>query len=145
MSIGGHAPDRAGIATLLLIDLIVNHSDDWFTVTVPATTGSVVRVDAAVTDSFGDTWPLAAPQGWSLFATRGLDPSALVLWATARTPLACLVLDQVTVGMDEDANLVWAVEQVVAGLARCPRLARLPSRHPCSATPPTRPLTPSCR
>ena len=31
VDIGGYPPDRAHFATLLLIDLIVDHSDDWFT------------------------------------------------------------------------------------------------------------------
>lgn len=116
VSVGGQAPDRSHLATLLLIDLIVNHSDDWFTVAVPARAGHVVTFDeVTVTDSFGDVWPLAPPVDWSLFATSGLDARALVLWATARTPLVGPVLDEVVIGQDEDANLVWAVEQVVAG------------------------------
>ena len=68
-----------------------------------------------VTDSFGDNWPLTVPTDWSLFGTTGLDPSSIVVWATARTPLAGPVLDEVVIGIDEDANLVWAVEQIVAG------------------------------
>ena len=71
--------------------------------------------DVTVTDSFGDSWPLTVPKDWSLFATTGLDPSSIVVWATARTPLTGPILDDVVIGMDEDANLVWAVEQVVAG------------------------------
>ena len=39
--------------------------------------------EVIVTDSFGQTWPLAPPADWSLFATDGLDPRALVVWATA--------------------------------------------------------------
>jgi hypothetical protein len=116
VSIGGQAPDRASLATMLLIDLIVNHSDDWFTFTLPARSGTVMTYeDVSVVDSFGDRWSLAPPADWSVFMTSGLDPRSLVLWATARTPLAGPVLDQVVIGIDEDANLVWAVEQVVAG------------------------------
>jgi hypothetical protein len=116
VSIGGQAPDRAALATLVLVDLIVNHSDDWFTFTLPVRAGQIVTLDdVTVKDSFGDTWPLAAPAGWSLFGTTGLDASSIVVWATARTPLAGPILDDVVFGIDEDANLVWAVEQVVAG------------------------------
>ncbi len=39
----------------------------------------------------------------------------MVVWATAPAPLVGPVVDDVVVGIDEDANLVWAVEQVVAG------------------------------
>jgi hypothetical protein len=116
VAIGGQAPDRASLATLVLIDLIVNHSDDWYTFTVPAQAGQIITLDTVtVTDSFGDPWPLTPPENWSLFATAGLGPASIVVWATARTPLAGPVLDEVVIGIDEDANLVWAVEQVVAG------------------------------
>jgi hypothetical protein len=116
VSIGGHAPDRAGLATLVLIDLIVNHSDDWFTFSLPARVGHIITLDkVAVIDSFGQRWPLSVPTDWSLFATTGLDPNSIVLWATARTPLAGPILDEVVIGIDEDANLVWAVEHIIAG------------------------------
>jgi hypothetical protein len=116
VSIGGQAPDRAALATLVLIDLIVNHSDDWYTFNVPVTAGHISTLTSVtVADSFGDPWPLMPPQGWSLFTTTGLDATSMVVWATAPTPLTGPVIDDVVIGIDEDANLVWAVEQVVAG------------------------------
>jgi hypothetical protein len=116
VDIGGYPPDRAHFATLLLIDLITNHSDDWFRFTVNAAPGHVVTLDeVVVTDSFGDEWTLDPPADWSLFATAGLDPRSLVLWAVAASPLVGPVLDEVTVGIDEDANLVWAVERRLRG------------------------------
>jgi hypothetical protein len=116
VAIGGHAPDRANLATLVLIDLVVNQSDDWFTFPIEARAGEVVILeDVGVVDSFGERWPLVAPSDWSLFATHGLDARSLVLWAKAATPLVGQVLDEVLIGIDEDANLVWAVENVVGG------------------------------
>lgn len=116
VDIGGYPPDRSQFATLLLIDLITSHSDDWFRFPVDALAGHVVTLDeVVVTDSFGETWPLAPPTDWSLFATAGLDPRSLVVWATAPTPLIGPVRDEVVVGVDEDANLVWAVERRVRG------------------------------
>jgi hypothetical protein len=116
VSIGGQAPDRSSLATLLLIDLIVNHSSDWFTFSLPVRAGTIVTVpEVTVSDSFGDSWTITPPQDWTLFGTTGLDPSSIVVWATARTPLAGPVIDDVVIGIDEDANLVWAVEQIVAG------------------------------
>ena len=38
-----------------------------------------------------------------------------MLWATTATPLVGPVLDEVTIGIDEDANLVWAVERRLSG------------------------------
>ena len=72
VSIGGRAPDRANLATLVLIDLIVNHSDDWFTFGVPARAGSIATLeDVTVIDSFGDRWPVTPPEDWRLFTTTG--------------------------------------------------------------------------
>ena len=78
VTIGGQAPDRAALATLLLIDLVVNHSDDWYTFSLPAAAGQIITLDTVtVTDSFGDNWPLTVPKDWSLFSTTGLDPSSM--------------------------------------------------------------------
>ena len=46
---------------------------------------------------------------------RRARPRVAGLWATAATPLAGPVLDDVIVGIDEDANLVWAVERRLRG------------------------------
>ena len=45
VAVGGHAPDRSSLATLVLIDLIVNQSDDWFTFPVEVRTGEVLTLD----------------------------------------------------------------------------------------------------
>ncbi|MCC2313607.1 hypothetical protein [Cellulomonas xiejunii] len=119
VDIGGYPPDRAHLATLLLIDLVMSRSDNWFTFTVPeARAGHIVTLDEVVVhDSFGDTWALVPAADWSLFATDGLGARSLVVWATAATPLVGPVMDEVVIGTDEDANLVWAVEQRLRGRA----------------------------
>ena len=128
VSIGGAAPDRSALATLVLIDLIVNHADTWYTLSVPVTAGTISTLqDVTVVDSFGDPWPVRPPAGWSLFTTTGLSPSSLVIWATAPAPLTGPVVDDVLIGMDEDANLIWAVEQVVAGRTLATPEPALPS------------------
>jgi hypothetical protein len=120
VDVGGYPPDRSHLATVLLIDLIVNQSDDWFTFPVEALAGHVATLEQVeVVDSFGDPWTLAPPtDDWSLFATEGLSPRSLVLWATTATPLAGPVWDEVVIGIDEDANLVWAVEERLHGRRR---------------------------
>ena len=89
--------------------------------------------EVRVIDSFGDAWPAAGtswepmpPDEWSLFRVRGLDapPAAgatqreptLVVWPSAATPLGGPALEEVVLGVDEDANLLWAVEQRVNGV-----------------------------
>jgi hypothetical protein len=50
-----------------------------------------------------------------LFKVSGLDPTSLVVWPTAVTPLSSAATDEVVLGLDEDANLLWAVERRADG------------------------------
>jgi hypothetical protein len=121
VDIGGFPPDRAHFATMLLIDLIAAHSDDWFTFPVTARNGHLVRLqDVVVKDSFDDTWTVTPPAEWTLFAlaghqAAGLDGTALLLWPTVTNPLVGTPLEEVVLGVDEDANLLWAVEMRAHG------------------------------
>jgi hypothetical protein len=142
VDIGGFPPDRAHLATALLIELICDHANDWFTLPVPSpapvdgqptppSSGVVVSLDnARVKDSFDDWWDLTIPPGeddppaapdeapgpWSLFRTAGLDRSSLVVWPTATAPVSGPVIDDVVLGVDEDANVLWAVELRADGI-----------------------------
>ncbi|MFC6064373.1 hypothetical protein [Streptomyces ochraceiscleroticus] len=117
VDVGGYPPDRAHVATTLLIDLIASHADGWFGFPVGARAGHVVTLHEVVAhDSFGDAWPLKPPgDGWTLFAVSGLGGRSLLVWSTVATPLQGPVIDEVDVGADEDANVLWAVERRVAG------------------------------
>lgn len=132
VDIGGFAPDRSHLATMLLSDLAVAHAEDWFVFPVPLgwnpednddndteppTCGVLTRLGETVTvrDSFGFTFALQAPpatgpDAWSLFAVTGLEPTDLVIWPVAVAPNAGPVLDDIVIGIDEDANLTWAAE-----------------------------------
>ena len=132
VDLGGYSPDRSHLASLLLYDVALAHSDDWFWLPVPTpepgpdgsmapSSGVVVTVHTAIVrDSFGDEWPLQAPPDWSLFRTADLPHSALVVWPVAVAPHRGPVLDEVMLGVDEDANLAWAVELRADGLALAP-------------------------
>ncbi len=130
VDIGGFAPDRSHFPTLVLLDVALAHADDWFTFPVPppadadaAPSSGVLVTLAGVTvrDSFGQTWTLAAPAAsgpgaWSLFHTAGLSESQLLVWPVAIAPHSGPVLDEILLGVDEDANLAWAVELRADGL-----------------------------
>jgi hypothetical protein len=145
VDIGGFPPDRAHLATALLIELVCDHANDWFTIPVPSpapedgrppppSSGVVVTLgELRVRGSLdsADEWsrltippgesdppaePDEAPGPWSLFRTAGLDRSSLVVWPTAASPLSGPVLDDVILGVDEDANFLWAVELRVDGI-----------------------------
>jgi hypothetical protein len=122
LDIGGFAPDRSHLATMLLFDVTLAHADDWFWFPVPPPPGAdpscgvlVTLEDVTVRDSFDQTWtleppPVSGPDAWSLFHTTGLTESQLLIWPVAVGPHRGPTLDDVLIGVDEDANLAWAVE-----------------------------------
>lgn len=140
--IGGYPPDRSHLATALLIQLVADHANDWFVVPVPVPNapdgtpkppgiGVIVTLGTVtVRSSFDEIDVLTVPPGqgdppsgpdgpagpWSLFRTTGLDRSSLVLWPTAASPLTGPLLDDVLLGVDEDADVIWAVELAADGL-----------------------------
>jgi hypothetical protein len=123
VDIGGLPPDRSHFASLLLLDLVLSHSDDWFTLALEAQVGDVVTIeDLVVVDLFRDeySWTthaaLRSPADWSLFRVAGLDSASLVLWPSVAVPIVGEALEEVALGVDEDANLMWAVEERAEGL-----------------------------
>ena len=122
VDIGGFPPDRSHLASLLLLDLVLAHSDDWFTIAFGAQLGDVVTMrDLVVVDLFGEEYGWSAherlrpPADWSLFKVHGLDGASLSIWPTAGVPLVGEALEEITLGVDEDANLMWAVEERAEG------------------------------
>jgi hypothetical protein len=110
VDIGGFPPDRGHFATMLLLE-VLSHADDWFSFPVAAQAGSIVRLGSVVvTDSFDETWQVTPPADWELFRVRGLDPTSLLLWSTVATPLRGVIIEEVLLGIDEDANALFAVE-----------------------------------
>ncbi|MFC5142936.1 hypothetical protein ACFPK1_32265 [Actinomycetospora rhizophila] len=116
VDVGGFPPDRSHLATMLLIDLVVSHADNWFTVPVPGRVGTVSTLhEVVVRNAFDEKITLGTPATWGLFHVDGLDPTSLVVWPTTTTPLCGPVEDDVLLGVDEDANVLWAIERRVAG------------------------------
>ncbi len=123
VDIGGYPPDTAHFSTMLLVDLIYSHSDDWFLFPVEGQSAQVVTLEELeVIDSFGrhyheNEWSgLKPPDKWSLFSTVGLRPQSLVLWLTAINPLESAPIENVQFGIDEYSNRLWAVERRIGGL-----------------------------
>ena len=128
VDIGGYPPDSAHFATMLLVDLVYSHGDDWFMFPVAGRSGSIVTIRSLeVVDSFGrhyssearlaDNSPLYPglhpPADFSLFLCKGLTPDSLVLWPMAEAPLESAPLERVQFGTDEQSNLLWALERVI--------------------------------
>ena len=141
VDLGGYAPDSAHTSTALLTELIFSHSDDWFLFPVSSKTGHraghvVAIASIQVQDAFGRSYGseetnavgetlwqgLQAPQDWTLFKVDGVadgDPGLaaqeLILWHVAELPLESGALERVQFGLDEESNLLWAVERTVEG------------------------------
>jgi hypothetical protein len=109
---------------MLLTDLMSSHGTQWFLFPVDTLAGHALTLErVVVTDGFGDTWSsaqfaeLAPPTDWSLFRVRervqGDDFNTLLVWPTALSPLLGATLEEVILGVDEYANLLWAVERRV--------------------------------
>ncbi|XAS65612.1 hypothetical protein VUN84_08265 [Micrococcaceae bacterium Sec5.8] len=128
--IGAYAPDSSHSATAIMTELYFSHSDEWFVFPVMGTAGSLLAIhDAAVQDSFGRNyasmdadgagnllWPgLLPPQDWTVFQTDGLAAEDLLLWHVAEIPLESGAVERVQFGLDDESNLLWAVERVVEG------------------------------
>lgn len=116
--IAGYPPDRSQFPTMLLVDLMVSHSDDWFTFPVSTQIGHIVTLHHVIVhDGFDDDYVLTFINSdeWSVFKTSGLRDTSLVVWPTALTPLKGNPIEHVQFGIDEDANLLWAVERRLNG------------------------------
>lgn len=120
VDIGGYPPDAAHFATMLLVDLVYSHGDDWFVFPVSGRVGQLVTLRTlSVTDSFGRTYSsddhegLRAPEDFSIFKCDGLHDETLVLWPVAESPLESQPLERVQFGVDEHSNALWALERIV--------------------------------
>lgn len=120
VDLGGYPPDSAHVPTAMLTNLIFSHSDDWFLFPVTAYAGHVATMlNLTITDGFNrkytstDYKGLQPPEHWMLFKTAGLPDESLVLWHVAELPLESGTIERVQFGIDEQSNLLWAVERVV--------------------------------
>jgi hypothetical protein len=114
---GAVPPARTHLARLLLIRATSARGDGWFTAPLAAPTGTLVRVARmTVSDSMDLTSTSSPALDWSLFHVSGRRADEILLWPTVAHPLTAMVaLDEVDVGVDEDANVLWAVERRVDG------------------------------
>lgn len=114
---GAVAPHRTQLAAMMLIHVTASHGDDWFTAPLLSPTGTLVAVtDMQVEDVMGLTTRNRPVDGWSLFHVSGRRPGELLIWPTIPNPLTgTSALDEVLLGVDEDANVLWAIERRVDG------------------------------
>jgi hypothetical protein len=115
---GAVAPHRTQLASLLLIHVTASHGDDWFTAPLLCPTGTLAAVtDMQVEDVMGMTTRNRPVDGWSMFHVSGRKANELLVWPTVANPLTgTSALDEVLLGVDEDANVLWAIERRADGI-----------------------------
>jgi hypothetical protein len=125
---GDIKPDTTDLAKLLLVEFGLVYANDWFIVpfTVPAASIATVR-GIAVTNVFNERiWVTAAGSGddddwqrWAMFLVsikgKGHEPADLSLFLppAAQKVLEGAPLEEVMLGRDEMANMVWGIERTL--------------------------------
>ncbi|MES9601951.1 MULTISPECIES: hypothetical protein [Actinomadura] len=157
-------PDRTDMARLVVLEFALVYSNDWFYLPCDLPTGTLASLRGlAVTDVFGQRlWITPAGAGpdndwqrWSMFTldTIGSDavPADTGLFLAPTVPKVAdgPVLEEVDLIRDENANMVWGIEQTVrlptgpgrrGGEVAAEILAQRRRLFP--PTPPTAPLAP---
>lgn len=125
---GGLRPDRRNLATMVLMDFMLVHGNDWFVVPFEQPVGTACRTRMRVIDVFGtDTEVLradAAGGPWTMFSTTsggGVADAFLVPATAVGGALDGAPREDVRFLRDETANLVWAVEHATEGPLGSPR------------------------
>jgi hypothetical protein len=114
---GAVPPDRTHLTALFVIRATSAQTDGWFTAPLVAPTGTLLTVGRVVIDDSMDMTSTAMPAlDWAMYHVSGRRANELLLWPAVTHPLAgAIPLDEVDIGVDEDSNLLWAVERRING------------------------------
>lgn len=129
LNIAAITPASTDLAQVLLVETLSSYGNDWFVIGVDLPVGRLIETASlVVTDTFG-VRTLLQPAGagtsgrWGLFRhampveadeAEGVPISNLLYLAPrVAQPLVGPVVEQVVLSRDEQANLGWAIEQMV--------------------------------
>ncbi len=127
---GSVIPDKRDLAKLLVMDFMLIHGNDYFVVPFDLPVGSIARIDELlVHDVFGgatlveraDQAPAPADARWTCFSITmpgqaGAPADFFVLPpSAAAVRVSSEAVEDVRIARDEQANLVWAIEQTTEG------------------------------
>ena len=155
-------PDSTDLARLIFLEFALVFSNEWSQLPCDLPAGTLASIQGlAVTDVFGQrrwitpagTGPGQDWQQWSMFTLAGADTAntqpALLLPPGVPKVAAGPAVEEVALVRDENANLVWGIEQTVRLTTGAPRngdevaaetLAGRLRLHP--PAPPDTPLAP---
>lgn len=130
------------LARMLVVEFATVYGNDWYLLPVEVPVGSLITVNSLVVlDTFGEVTLVerVLDPGWSMFelstvsAATGREArwNRLFVPPTATGGLESEPIEEVLLARDEQANLAWGVERVVAGLTgdRIDRFAQWQARR----------------
>ena len=113
---GGTPPSPSRFAQALVTTLLTTRSDDWYSFPVDLPVGQLSALRGVVVrDCFGDEWPVSPPADWSLHRVRGLPADTVLVLPACPSPVVGPEYERVDLAVDEDANVLWAVERRLFG------------------------------
>ncbi|MBK9035475.1 MAG: hypothetical protein IPL61_30165 [Myxococcales bacterium] len=120
-------PDRRNLASMLLLDFMLVHGNDWYLVPFEQPVGTMCTSEVRVVDVFGASTDIPRAEAgatagtgrFAMFAIAGdggaLAPFHLVSHSASAAVQDGPPVEEVRFLRDEMANLVWAVEHTTAG------------------------------
>lgn len=120
---GGLRPDRRNLASLLLMDFMLVHGNDWFIVPYEMPIGMVAATGLTVVDVFGTSTAIpradAIDPKWTMFSIANPDgtpaPYFVLPQSCASVVLDGAPIEEIRFLRDDTANLAWAVEHSTEG------------------------------
>jgi len=120
---GGLRPDRRNLASMLLMDFMLVHGNDWFIVLYEMPIGGVASTALTVVDVFGTSTAIsradAIDPAWTMFSIADTNGAAAPYFVMPQS-CASVVLDgapieEVRLLRDDTASLAWGVEHATEG------------------------------
>jgi|JI10StandDraft_1071094.scaffolds.fasta_scaffold01379_16 hypothetical protein len=143
-------PDRRNLASMLLLDFMLVHGNDWYLVPFEQPCGSLCASEVTVVDVFGEATDVPRAESGAVgngrFAMFAITDDSAALAPFHLVPRSCAAsvqegppIEEVRFLRDEMANLVWAVEHTTQGTLGGGRRA---ADRPIAPTPSEAPLPP---
>lgn len=108
------------VARLLLVEFASVYGNDWFVAPVDVRYGTVLALDGVVVeDTFGTSTLVRPAQvpAWRMFEVSGAPPGRIMLPSVVSGSAEGTAIEEVQLTRDEMANLGWAIERTVLGVA----------------------------
>lgn len=117
---GNVVPDKKDLATMILMDFMLVHGNDWFVLPFSMPAGALCKAAIEVHDVFGSP-PFSVPRAdsvagprWTMFSITsgaGLADYYVQPASSAATRIDGAPIEEIRLLRDEQANMVWGIER----------------------------------